>query len=114
MQKANTQNDCDLERQRKKDAEQRQRVQDVASAKHWMQKNLHDEQESIQLRLGKIFERQMLEEGRSVRDIFMAFDEDGGGTIDRDELHDGSKVGSSYFYLELEIIENIHQITDRF
>eukprot|EP00946_MAST-07B_sp_MAST-7B-sp1_P003024 g3024.t1 len=80
------------ERQRKKDAEQRQRVQDVASAKHWMQKNLHDEQESIQLRLGKIFERQMLEEGRSVRDIFMAFDEDGGGTIDRDELHDGFKV----------------------
>ena len=33
--------------------------------------------------------KQIEEQDKTIRDIFIAFDEDGGGTIDHEELRDG-------------------------
>ena len=54
-----------------------------------MNRTMLEEQRKIQRRIAEQFERQIEEEGMTIRDIFIAFDEDGGGTIDHEELRDG-------------------------
>ena len=61
----------------------------VNRARNWMNRTMLEEQRKIQRRIAEQFERQIEEEGMTIRDIFIAFDEDGGGTIDHEELRDG-------------------------
>ena len=82
---------------KKKEAQERdarkqarlKRQADVNRARNWMNKTMMEEQRKIQRRIAEKFERQIEEEGQTIRDIFIAFDEDGGGTIDHEELRDG-------------------------
>ena len=62
---------------------------DIDQAREWLKRTCRADQEKIQLRIAAKFRTMQEEQGRTVRDIFVAFDEDGGGTIDHEELRDG-------------------------
>ena len=62
---------------------------EVDQARAWLKRTCRDDQEVLQLRIAKIFREMQEVQGRSIRDIFIAFDDDGGGTIDHEELRDG-------------------------
>jgi Ca2+-binding EF-hand superfamily protein len=84
-------------RREKKEAERRALVkaamaeknEKLKKAREWMNSSLRKEQEGIQLRIAEKFHMLINERNQSIRDIFVAFDEDGGGTIDPEELRDG-------------------------
>ena len=93
------------ERLQQKEAQRKKRMIDFANAQEWIQNTMREEQESIQLRIGKKFEAQIHEEGKSIRDIFTAFDEDRGGTIDHDELREGfNALGVQLSHQEFHIM----------
>jgi len=54
---------------------------DVDSARAWLKRTCRADQEKIQLRIAAKFRSMQEENGNSIRDIFVAFDEDGGGEI---------------------------------
>jgi hypothetical protein len=62
---------------------------DIDQARAWLKRTCRADQEKIQLRIAAKFRIMQRQQGRSIRDIFVAFDEDGGGTIDHEELRDG-------------------------
>jgi Ca2+-binding EF-hand superfamily protein len=76
-----------------------EKKQKLEKAKEWMNNTLRKEQNGIQLRIAEKFYMLKHERKQSIRDIFVAFDEDGGGTIDPDELRDGFEA------LEIELTE---------
>ena len=61
----------------------------INEARAWLKRTCRDEQEKIQLRIAEKFRMLQRERGQTIEDIFIAFDEDGGGTIDHEELRDG-------------------------
>ena len=61
----------------------------LANAKEWMNSALQKEQEGIQLRIAEKFYHLRTVQKQSIEEIFVAFDDDGGGTIDPEELRDG-------------------------
>jgi hypothetical protein len=61
----------------------------INEARAWLKRTCRDEQEKIQLRIAEKFRMLQRERGQTIKDIFIAFDEDGGGTIDHEELRDG-------------------------
>ena len=58
-------------------------------AQAWIVENMKLEQKKIQLRIAEKFRMLKVDRGQTIEDIFVAFDLDGGGTIDPDELKDG-------------------------
>ena len=52
---------------------------DIDSAREWLKRTCRADQEKIQLRIAAKFRTMQKEQNKSIRDIFVAFDEDGGG-----------------------------------
>ena len=61
------------------------------AAEEWMKNEMgaQKQEQKIQKRIAEKFRIQIKQKGQTIRDIFIAFDEDGGGTIDHEELRDG-------------------------
>jgi hypothetical protein len=53
----------------------------IDQARAWLKRTCRADQEKIQLRIAAKFRRMQQDGGRSIRDIFVAFDEDGGGVF---------------------------------
>ena len=65
--------------------------QEKKAAEEWMKNEMgaQKQEQKIQKRIAEKFRIQIKQKGQTIRDIFIAFDEDGGGTIDHEELRDG-------------------------
>ena len=74
----------------------------LKKAKEWMGDNMKTEQRRIQLRIAEKFRMLKEDGGQSIEDIFVAFDEDGGGSIDPEEMRDGFEA--------LNVMLNDHEV----
>ena len=61
----------------------------VDANRRWLKRLCREEEVKIQVQIAQRFKRLQEEDGKTIVEIFEDFDDDGGGTIDHDELREG-------------------------
>ena len=75
----------------------------VDANRRWLKRLCREEEVKIQVQIAQRFKRLQEEDGKTIVQIFEDFDDDGGGTIDHDELREG------FAAIEIELSEEQFQ-----